>query len=52
MAKYDVIMLVQYTYTVEADSEEEATEKAMSGDILEENLDNIDQVTSVEKADD
>lgn len=49
MAEYNVVVLVQYTYTVEADSESEAEEKALAGDFLEENMDNIDQVTSVDK---
>jgi len=52
MPEYDVVVLIQYTYTVEADSEEEAQDKALSGDFLEENLDNIDQVTSVERVGD
>lgn len=48
MAKYSVIALTETTYTVIADSEAEAEEKAQTGEVEEEEYGGINQIISVD----
>lgn len=48
MTKYYVTALIEYTYTVEADSEEEAEDKAKGGEFEEADYGGWHQTMSIE----